>query len=78
MPKTPIMLTDNPKLHPQRVVINGQPGVYFDRGGPANVPVAERMVLRWSDHGRLVEIESNLPLEELLRVAQSLAPEPAR
>jgi hypothetical protein len=78
MPAGPVMLTDNPKLHPRRVVINGQPGVYFDRGGPSNVPVADRMALRWVDHGRLVEIESNLPLEELLRVAQSLAPGPAR
>lgn len=58
----------------QQLNINGQLGVLYDPGAIPNTTVEQRAILTWTDGERWFELSGTIGFDELIKVAQSIAP----
>ncbi len=57
----------------QKVDINGLQGIVYDPGGPPDSST-QRAILQWTDGSRWFEMRGSIGIDEMARVARSLAP----
>jgi hypothetical protein len=58
----------------QKVDINGLQGIVYDPGGPPDSSTHQRAILQWTDGSRWFEMRGSIGIDEMARVARSLAP----
>ncbi len=73
MPDQPIHVFVEQDRILQEVDINGLRGIVYDPGGPPDMPEYSRAILQWTDGARWFEIRGSVGVDEMTRMACSLA-----